>query len=451
MRIVERRCVSWLYGAAVPAAAASGQPGPGLFDETLSVSQLARRVQGALAAHFSDAVWVEGEISNLTRSRSGHVYFRLVEPSELGAPPVAAVDIVLFDANRRTVNATLRRSGGVKMADGIRVRLRGEIDFYPPQGRLQLRMTGIDPVYTLGLLAAERGRVLATLASEGLVERNGRLALATVPLRIGLVTARTSAAYADFVHELDQSGFGFRVSLLAVEVQGQRSERAVVAALRKLGELDLDAIALVRGGGDRSDLATFDSEAIARSIASSPLPVLVGIGHKVDRTVADEVAHTSLKTPTACAAMLVRRVGEFVAGIDDRWAAITGATRLATDRSAHHLTGRAHALRTGVRHHLRSRATEVEVAGSRLAPGARRALDRADQRLTDREHHRRSLDPRRLLERGWTLTLTPGRRAVRSVEGLSPGSELITVLADGEARSTVTEIGERADMEQVSE
>ncbi len=419
---------------------APAQPGPGLFDETLSVSQLARRLQEALSSSFPDEVWVEGEISNLTRSGAGHVYFRLVEPSELGAPPVAAMDVVLFDSTRRAVNAVLRRNGGVRMADGVRVRIRGAVDFYPPQGRLQIRMTGIDPVYTLGVLAAERERVLAALASEGLLERNGRLTVPEVPLRLGLVTAKGSAAFADFVHELDQSGFAFRVTFVAVAVQGRGAEPSVVAALEMLGTLDLDVIALVRGGGDRSDLAAFDSEAIARSIARSPFPVWTGIGHEVDRTVADRVAHTSLKTPTACAATLVRQIADFVAGIDESWATIAGAARLATDRPAHQLTGRAHALRAGVRHHLRGRVTQIEGAASRLAPRARSALDRAEQRLAHHENRRRTLDPRRLLERGWTLTLTPEHRAVRSVGDLGPGSLLLTVLADGEVHSAVTEI-----------
>lgn len=428
------------YGAAV-AGAPDSQTGPGLFDETLSVSQLARRVQAALDSSFTDDIWVEGEISNLKKSAAGHVYFRLVEPAESAAPPVAAVDVVLFDTTRRAVNAVLRRSSGVKMVDGIRVRLRGTLDFYPPQGRLQIRMTGIDPVYTLGALVAERERTLAALASEGLLDRNSRLDLPAVPLRLGLVTAKGSAAFADFIHELDSSGFSFHVALAPAAVQGRAAGRSVVAALNHLGDLDLDAIALVRGGGDRGDLATFDNEVIARSIASCPVPVLVGIGHELDSTVADRVAHTSLKTPTACAAVFVHRVAEFVAALDRSWTAITGAALSATDRPAQQLTGRAHALRSGVRHHLRSRAAGIDAPTSRLAPRAHRALDRAEHRMAEHELRRRALDPNRLLERGWSLTLTSERRTIRSVGEVEPGSGLVTVLADGEVRSTVTSVG----------
>ena len=162
---------------------------------TYSVAELARRIGYALEDAFPDDVWVTGEISGLNRSRGGHVYFDLVEPSvEPGQPPLAALPVALFKMNKDVVNRLLKRAGITRIEVGMQVRIRGVVTLYERTGRLQLRMTGIDPTYTLGQLAADRDRVLKILAAEGLVDRNSRLPLPLVPLRIGLVTSAGSAA-----------------------------------------------------------------------------------------------------------------------------------------------------------------------------------------------------------------------------------------------------------------
>ena len=161
--------------------------------------------------------------------------------------------------------------------------------------------------------------MLRQLEAEGLLRANAVHELPEVPLRIGLVTSAASAAYHDFLDELDASGFAFRVGVCDVRVQGANAPRRVVWALRRLARIAsaFDAVVLVRGGGSRADLAPFDSDDVARAIAAMPLPVLTGIGHEIDRSVADEVAHTASKTPTASAQVLIERVMEFVYRLDD--------------------------------------------------------------------------------------------------------------------------------------
>ncbi len=155
------------------------------------------------------------------------------------------------------------------MTDGMQVRIRGRVEYYAPQGRVQLRMSGIDPSFTLALLLTERDRVLSLLAADGLVDRNRSVPLAPVPLRIGLATSDGSAAMADFVDELRASGFSWQVTTVHVPVQGRAADRLVARAIELLGATGVDAIALIRGGGSRLDLSTFDSELIGRAIARS--------------------------------------------------------------------------------------------------------------------------------------------------------------------------------------
>ncbi|RKZ14093.1 exodeoxyribonuclease VII large subunit, partial [bacterium] len=271
------------------------------------------------------------------------------------------------------------------------VRIRCRIGFYPPWGKFQLAMVGVDPSFTLGQMAANRERILRLLASEGLLERNAQLEFPLVPRRIGLVTSVGSAAYNDFIDEIGASDCAFQVLACDARVQGAQAEATVVASIRTLARRHCDVIVVVRGGGSRSDLAGFDSESIARAIALCPVPVLTGIGHEIDTSLADVVAHKDFKTPTACADFLVDRVHEALARFEELWQAIGDnalehtAAELAelgsTARSVSRLAGHALQLRerdlVAMRRSLGRQALHaVERGGEQL----RRGLDRLHER-----------------------------------------------------------------------
>lgn len=458
-------------------------PAVGTIPEpTFSVTELADAIGNALRASFRDEVWVRGEIRDLSRAQSGHVYFTLTEPGGSGSGG-ACLAVMLSSRTKGSVNTTLTKAGGgVRMTDGTDVRIRGRLDWYAPRGQLQLRMTAIDPAYTLGQLEMARAELLARLTEEGLLRANAALALPLAPLRVGLITSEGSAAEADFVDELRRSGFAFRVLRADTRVQGADAPRSIASAIRMLATHRLDVLALVRGGGARTDLAAFDDEAVARAIAACTVPVLTGIGHEVDTSVADEVAHTAAKTPTACAQLLVARVANLVSTLDGTWAAI--ATRAVRD-VAHHderLIGQARHLSRSARVALDRSTTRLEVvagrsrrasqagldvAGRRLdghrgritgaarshlraaevlvATGERRVAHRAPRAMADSERvlsgveaRLRALDPERTLARGWSITRGPHGRVVRSPGDVAPGDELTTIVAGGELRSEVT-------------
>ncbi|TMK63924.1 MAG: hypothetical protein E6G60_07620, partial [Actinobacteria bacterium] len=158
---------------------------------------------------FPGEIWVRGEIQQYHVSRNQHTYFELVEKDPRRDQPLATLRVALFRQQRPAVNRALKEVPGVRLGDGAEVRLRARVDFWPPAGRLQLVMTGIDPVFTIGKLAADRERVLRALAADGLLRRNGALPLALVPLRVGLVASQGSAAYHDFIETLSASGYAF--------------------------------------------------------------------------------------------------------------------------------------------------------------------------------------------------------------------------------------------------
>ncbi|KAB2950622.1 MAG: exodeoxyribonuclease VII large subunit, partial [Thermoanaerobaculia bacterium] len=274
---------------------------------TWSVSELGRQVQELVREAF-DSVWVAGEIARFRPSASGHQYFDLVEKGE-GDRIVGTLQAVVWRGEWARLRPVLERAGE-RLADGLAVRCRVTLDFYPPGGRLQAQVREIDPTFTLGELERRRRETIAGLEASGLLAANRARALPELPLAIGLVSSQGSAAYHDFLATLAESGFGFRVLFVHAAVQGAEAEREVVSALELLGAAPVDAIALVRGGGSRTDLAAFDSRAVAEAVARSPKPVLTGLGHEIDVSVADLTAHRAFKTPTKVAEFLVARLAE---------------------------------------------------------------------------------------------------------------------------------------------
>ena len=364
-----------------PAGAMAGQP-----DGTWSVSALAHAIGETIQRAFPAEVWVRGEIIGYSVAASGHIYFNLIEPGTGGDRRGDRMRVALFKGRQRLVNRDLAAAGGLTLDDGIEVRIRAEVEYYAGSGQVQLIMSGVDPHFTLGVLAADRERTLAELASSGLLRRNAAAPLALVPLRVGLITAAGSAAHADFVHELESSGYAFEVLLCDARVQGVTAEADLVAALRTLGRADVDAIALVRGGGDRTDLLAFDLASVATAIATCPLPVFCGIGHEIDTSVADQVAHTAAKTPTACASALVGNVAAFDERLAQARREIDRAARSRTSAAAARLATARGALGLLAERRLARPRAQLGEARLRLDHHAQRHCRAAAGRLASASH-----------------------------------------------------------------
>jgi len=451
-------------------------------EHTYAIGELSQLIGRTLGRAFPDEVWVKGEIRDLSRSKSGHVYFSLADPSdEPGAIPSALMPVTLFESDRDAVNRALLRAGAGRMSDGTEVRIRGRVNHYAARGTVQIRMSWIDTDYTLGRLAAERERLIRALAGEGLLERNGALPFPLVPLRVGLVTSVGSAAHADFMQELEASGFGFRVIVVDSRVQGPEAESSLISALEAVAGAGVDAVAIVRGGGSASDLAAFDREALARAVAMMPIPVVTGIGHEVDETVVDRVAAQAFKTPTACAAAIVLRVGSFRDSVDvvaDRIGAAATAGIAAAGRSlqvaslhlgrsvrdrlslaAGRLEGTDRRLRRGAgvwtaggqaaldavvdriaragRHHLAFESAALDVVRGKLADDARQALVASRRRVDTAGDVVAASDPHRLLARGWSVTRDEAGGLVRTPAAAAAGDALETTVAGGTIMSRV--------------
>ena len=423
---------------------------------TYSVSEVAETINEVLGEEFDRGIWVWGEITGLS-TKNGHTYFSLVEATPAGGK--AQLSVNLWAGVMTRLRPVLKRSG-VVLENGIKVRVFGSLDFYAPFGKISLNMRDIDPRFTLGDIALQREELVRRLRESGDYDRNRELELSPAPLRVGVVTSESSAAWADFRHEIERSGLGFQLRLADVRVQGESAVRDVSAAIRSLGlRSDLDVIAVVRGGGSRAELATFDAEEIARAIASSPLPVVTGIGHEIDTSIADEVAYERFKTPTACAAGLVERVNAFVTSTEEAWNSIArlatealgesnsglrimanqiaSRTRSAVDRAEERLSFRSARLHTNVANLLVANEVRVLNGRDRLRRRLPQVLERSSLQVGNLEARVRLLDPRELMKRGWSVTRSSSGAVIRSVSDVVDGDRLTTQLSDGTITSTV--------------
>ena len=414
------------------------EPSDGL--PTLSVEELSHLLKDGLATLFPEDLWVEGQVSNFHDARSGHAYFDLVEPSAVPGRAVAAkLSVALFKGARIGVDHTLAAAGELALANDLQLRIRARLDFYPPSGRLQLIMNGVDPAFTLGRLAAERERLLHALADEGLLRANRANPIPVPPLRVGLVTSIGSAAHADFSEEISRSGFPFTILERDARVQGDGSAVDLAEALHMVATHQPDVIALVRGGGSATDLAAFDAEVLARTIATLDVAVVTGIGHEVDRAVADEVAHTAFKTPTACAVAIVGQVAAFADAVTDLQESIAQRAGASTARSTDLLDDLAQRTARSATAVLDRRADRLDDKVKRLRRSPLATLDRQAERLAGITSNLRALDPARILARGWSITRLADGTLVRSVTDTAVGDTLVTHVAGGTVTSTVDE------------
>jgi exodeoxyribonuclease VII large subunit len=441
------------------------------------VSQLCGEIRELLNNAFP-SVWVAGEMQRWKESARGHGYFELIEKGEHDSI-VGKLDAVIWGADFQRVKRMLAATDQ-RLADGVQIRCRGNLDFYGAGGRLQLTVREVDPTFTLGLLELRRRETLAALAAAGLLERNRSLPLAELPLALALITSEGSAAYHDFLSGLRESGYGFRVLFVHAAMQGREAEREVVSALAVAAALGVDCAVLVRGGGSRTDLAAFDSRAIAEAIAGAPVPVLTGLGHEIDRSIADLVAHTALKTPTKVAEFLVERVVRLDLAVAElrRELRRAGPAPLAAAREAlgraergvslarlrlsgagAHVAEHARALARLGRSALRDAARRGGELRARLQAAAPRGVEREERerrrrgerlRGAARGHLREAratlqglerlaaqLDPQRTLERGFSITRDGGGRLLRQPAQVESGAVLLSRLAGGLLRSRV--------------
>ena len=437
------------------------------FEETrhsrriLPVRELVSQVRELVEQEYGD-VWVEGEISNLRPAPSGHVYFTLKDAD-------AQLPVVLF---RR--QAMLLR---FRPEDGLHVLARGKVSVYEQRGQMQLVAETMEPVGA-GSLQLAFEQLKARLKAEGLFDADRKRPLPAFPRTVGIITSPTGSVIRDFLNIVSRRHSGLSVLLYPVSVQGDSAPSEIEAALDELNASGLvDVIVLARGGGSLEDLAAFNSERVARAIASSRLPVVSAIGHETDFTIADFVADLRAPTPSAAAELITEaqhKVAEHLAEQSHRLEraarfqlllARQRLTRLPVSRSESRVAALLHRLEqrlddlslrmeAAVSSQLRERQSQIgeltaavlrhdprqdlaaarealATCRTRLDRSLERTLHRSAARLSALDARLHSLSPLAVLDRGYALVLDANGAVVRSTTQLARGDKVLTRLSDG--------------------
>ena len=352
----------------------------GLDREVLTVSQLNQRARHLLEDVFPQ-VWVEGEISNLARPSSGHVYFTLKDAG-------AQVRCALFRASAARVRQALR--------DGLAVKVRGKVSLFEGRGDYQMILDAVEPAGD-GALRLAFEALKDKLAGEGLFAAAGKRALPAHPRRVGIVSSPSGAVIRDIVSVFRRRAPQVELTLVPSAVQGRDATAQIVQALELADRQGFDALILARGGGSLEDLWCFNEEAGARAIAACATPIVSAVGHETDVTIADFVADVRAPTPSAAAELLAPDSSDLQHRLD-------GLQRRLTLRMQHLLAARRlqlDGLRRRLRHpgeRLRQQAQRLDDLELRLRRAMEQRLRAGHERLARLDTRFAAQHPERLLE-----------------------------------------------------
>ncbi len=433
------------------------------MQNTQSISQLGELIKNTLENELEPTYWVIGEVADFRQAPQGHAYFELVEKQ--GNQVLAKIRCNCWQFTFRSIASRFETLTGSGLKNGMKVLAQVQVTFHSVYG-LSLNIKDIDPSFSLGERARIRQETIDRLTKEGLLRLNAGRTFPQVIQKIAIVSSPTAAGYGDFINQLENNTEGYKVyhRLFPSLMQGNEAVSSLVQAIElvesKKEILGLEALIIIRGGGAQLDLDCFDDYRLAAKIAQCSLPVFTGIGHERDETVADLVAHTRLKTPTAVAEFLLSgfRIFEETLAL--------GLNRL--DRSTSQLLKLEESKLLQISHGLKSSSLSqvllekekikakqgrLELASKRQIMGQTESLEQLEkalkketillltqenQKLGNMEKLLNQLKPESIMKRGYSRSEINGIPVQFSDPKV--GDEMLTFSQDQKIKSTITQI-----------
>ncbi len=413
--------------------------------EKRSLSELLEQVKGALKKELPAHYWVIAEILEFRENR--HCYLELIEKSEENDSLLAKVRATIWASRYGMLRPFFEASSGTQLKSGIKILCKASVEFHPLYG-MSLNITDIDPSYTLGDLARKKQEVIQRLRKEGVFDMNREVLFPIVPQRIAVISSETAAGYGDFLESIQNNrhGFRFQTTLFPAVMQGDEAPLSITSAMEKIyeSESDFDCVVMIRGGGSKADLESFNHYDLAYFITQFPLPVITGIGHERDESVADMVAHHGLKTPTAVAEFLVDQLLAFEFRLSALLDRLLNSVRNHVQGDLSRLERYGEAMLHLSRALLHRQSEQLRQSEERLRRELAMQLDRKGDYLAALKKRTELVDPRNILLRGYSMTLMDGK-SVSSIKNIKAGSLLETRLHDGSIISKVEPSSETND------
>ncbi|WP_296703630.1 exodeoxyribonuclease VII large subunit [Algoriphagus sp.] len=430
-----------------------------------SISELNQLIQQVIETELDPVYWVIGEISDFRLSPQGHAYFEIVE--KVGHKVEAKLRANLWQFTYRAIASKFESITGSGLKNGMKILAQVAINFHPLYG-LSINVKDIDPSFSLGERARLRQETIDRLTREGMMTLNSLHEMPPVIQKIGIISSSTAAGYGDFINQLESNSGGYKVyhKLFPSLMQGNEAASNLIKAIdlaeSSKEKLGLEAIIIIRGGGAQLDLDCFDDYQLALKIANCSLPVFTGIGHERDETIADLVAHTRLKTPTAVAEFLLSAFREFDEMLTINLRRLDRATRLQLQEQSSGLQNYSHRIQvycntriSREKEKLDSNLNRIKSASKNIFQLENLKLASLEKELFQKTQHKLSkeldlleslsktlsrLDPNSILARGYTKTEVKGI-PIHLVK-LNLGDEMITHTSSIKISSKITQIEE---------
>lgn len=411
-------------------------------EERYTLSEFLEEIEADLESSFSDARWITAEISSITNNfPGGHCYMELVETETEGDKVIAKARATIWREKNRMLTPFFRETAGGDLKQGMKVLIKAKATFSTVYG-FSLNIINIEPSFTLGDMEARKQQTLKRLDKEGLMNLNKELAIPSLPCRIAVISSEGAAGYGDFMKHIKEgaedksdssASVRFKIELFESPMQGSEAPAGIAKAfaLIEVRQKEFDIVVLIRGGGSQMDLACFDDYAVAKAIAESPLPVVIGVGHDRDTHICDIVACHPVKTPTAAAAFLLgifAEQKEIVSSLEER---MQKAATLYFERQDSLLERLITRARATCGNYVLRQQNILEQKKLSVGNIISKFLTAKENEIKMLELRLQSSSPMRILEKGYSVIFVDGRKAV-SVNDIQDGSHLRILMRDGE-------------------
>ncbi|MCH7398120.1 exodeoxyribonuclease VII large subunit [Belliella sp. DSM 107340] len=435
------------------------------MQQAISLLDLNNIIRDSLENNLSPSYWVVAEIGELKLAPQGHAYLELVEKN--GNQVKAKIRANVWQYTFRTVSGKFKATTGQDVRAGMKILALATVTFHELYG-ISLNIKDIDPNFTLGERARIRQEIIDRLTAEGMMALNKRFDLPSVPQRVAVISSQSAAGYGDFVQQLQSNRYGYQVhfKLFQAILQGTEAAKTMIKALEQIEEesqdIGFDMVVIIRGGGAQMDLDCFDDFHLAMSIAKYPIPVITGIGHERDETIADLVAHTKVKTPTAAAEFILsgfmgfeenlltnlkkieRNVSQRLVWEERRLtesqSRIKNANSIRINRSFELLEQKKKTILQFSSNTLKMEVFKVENFEATIKKDFKTKLQSAANNLSSLEKSIQNLNPLSFLKKGYTRSEIDGKPIHQSE--LKEGMEMVTFSHIQKIKSTITKIEE---------
>ncbi len=407
--------------------------------KSFTLTELNDYIRRVFELNFKDPIWIKCEISSFKESR-GFVYLDMVDTDEhTGEIKSQNRGIIRY----QTYYFIKKKLGDLApniLTEGAKVLFKLHVSYHVRWG-LSLEIIDVDPSFTIGQLEIERQKIIQRLQKEGLIEKNTYTYLPEVIQNIAVISAPNAAGYIDFVNQIKHNDYGYAIrhDLFAAALQGSKTAPEVCHAIDQIlsSKNEYDCICILRGGGSKLDLASFDNYSIGAKIAHCPLPVITGIGHEIDNTIADLVSHTSVKTPTAVATFIIERNAQFEYEIIEAGRRVNQLARQIIERHKLSLQHSQHTIENKPAEMLKT----AHLMLNQKIETFRHAIVYAHNDFHRRLDHYREIikisDPKHTVAKGFAIVRDSNGKIITSTKKVSSGQEIHTLLKDGNLISIV--------------